>query len=566
MPTLRCFILFALPALLLIPVFYYALDTPIALIDDLSDWQFKHALHSPADFASSLEREVRGKRNTRFPLLNDAEGNWEWKEPAPQDYDRFRPAFIYYNALTWTLYGEAMWLHHLTRWLLHYAAVFIWAAAFLSFIPRGGRFAAASLVPLSLLVWLWVFYPNQPAARLAAQETPLVFWLGLCVYATAAIIRRVPDRDGDRDGADAGAGAGAGWRHYALLAGAFLGLGLTKETAVAPMLWVLLFHGALVWRLPASRRKGHWFALLALALVFVAILYRVYAAYALNGYAAPDFAAYGLWRNGLWQIYELFQIGTAPYIAAALSLLSAAALASVIMPVVRRRGADCGGRWLFTVFLLGLAVAMYLILLTSGFQSPRYWHILIPVFTALLALGARYALEAVSPFALRYGVAVLLAGFAAVFIAANYWNFLYQTIAQHSLRHAEAQTIAATSALLCAGEYVVIPKVNNEYSYSMHVYFDYFAPYWRGEHYRIHGKPPDLRDARSYYAVVWTHSTRIHEEPERVFRPRTDYAVLNYAYRAANALQAGKPRRTLDYGVADPETYGWILYRRQARE
>lgn len=524
-------ILFALPALLLIPALYYSLDTPYAFVDDHAVWYYLDILDGPKRFWQSLVHEF----GSEMP--------------------RYRPVFIYYAALTWKVYGETMWLHHLTRWAMHFGAVLVWAAALLRFCP-GRRSAAVCLVPLGLLVWLWVFFPNSPASRLTPLELPTVFFLGVCTWATALVIRR------EREG------RGAAWWQYGLLYAAYLGLGVSKEINLAVMLWILAFYcGLAVWRAGWRKAAGR----LPLLLIFLGTLYRVYGAYSFedyDDYGHPTIATEVILDNAGWLFRGLFQVETSPYIAVGLGLLAAALLAAAVIPAARRR---VDGRWVFIVFLLGQLGAMYLILLTSHVQALRYWYILIPVFTTLLALGARFALEAAEQWRPVWGrragkyaapatvVGFALAGFVVFFIAVNYDNFLYQTIAQHSVRNAEARVIDEIAARHNDGGYVQILENDDEHFYGLRSHFRDFAPYWRGEEYRIHRVPPE--DGRPYYAVGWTYD-RIPAYPTGWVEARQDYIPQAYAYRVADWLQDGPPHRARDAGVADPDTYGWIIYRR----
>ena len=164
--TLVAYFFFSLPALLFIPVLYYSLTTPFALVDDYGMCYYVEFLDHASRFS-----------------------NWFQKQVVDFSYGRYRPVFDLYNMATWKVFGANPWLHHLARWILHFGAIACFAAAYLRFrsekndeiyrIPetRGSYF---HLIPLAILVYVWLFFPNSPASRLGPQEVYTVFFLGLC--------------------------------------------------------------------------------------------------------------------------------------------------------------------------------------------------------------------------------------------------------------------------------------------------------------------------------------------------------------------------------------------------
>ena len=106
--------LFALPFLLFIPVLYYSLTTPFALVDDYGMCYY-------VEFLDNSERFQ----------------HWFQKQVVDFSYGRYRPVFDLYNMVTWKVFGANPWLHHLARWVLHFSAIASFAAAYLHF--RGDR-------------------------------------------------------------------------------------------------------------------------------------------------------------------------------------------------------------------------------------------------------------------------------------------------------------------------------------------------------------------------------------------------------------------------------------------
>ncbi len=228
-------VLFAVPALLLIPVLYYSLTTPFALTDDYKSWRHVQILDSSEQFLGWLYHEF---------LSSDP-----YSDPY-SDLWRYWPLRVFSDAVAWKVFGVTPWLHHLSRWVVHFSSVFMFAASFLCLLKQvGGYFSVPAergrvyhplpLLPLGLLVYLWLFFPNSPASRLSTQEVHTVFFLGLCNWMAALMLL--------------GEGNGRWTRSALLKYGLFclgcLGLSLSKEVNVAVCAWMLVsYYALLLWR------------------------------------------------------------------------------------------------------------------------------------------------------------------------------------------------------------------------------------------------------------------------------------------------------------------------------
>ena len=652
----------AVPALLLLlPVFYYSLTTPFALVGDYSHWSWVLIIESWGEFANWFSR--------RFLDFGASAGELNY---------RHRTLWELYQAVSWKLFGTAAWLHHLVMWVIHFAAVFIFAAALLRFLPsqaanaarnadvddaggRRGRIArlyraALRLLPLALLLYLWLFFPNSPASRLDTQEIFTALFLGLCTYAMALMLLR------DDDAVDAADAPGhqsttprrtilgvrlpplTAGRRTALLYGLFLlsvlGLGLAKEVNIGVFLWMLLFYYGLIayraarrpdyagrpfrigrLRLTLTRADG-WKLLagLPVAAVFAHTLNRVYYLYIASGFANEGVTGELVAANSTWILEGLFQTATSPLIAAGLALLAAVLLFSVLRRAIRRR---FDRRMAFILLLLGQFAALYLTLAASPWEALRYWYGLIPVLALLLAFGAQYGLEGAGgwrwPTAYRsLNLAQLtpllpsprllaaagLAAFILFFVLANYYNFLYQTVVQHSTRHGEAQLFAQIDRLQAEGEYVqvahfargeilshaldyypLLPALHQsllaerpgyagtllsaeigrvqeegyqaltarlggarELASNVIDYYQYYRPRFYDEERPIYTGPPPQPEQR-YYTIEYGGN--------RHFALRQDYRPLRYAYAVASALQPGTPAAAVDAGVSGQL---WYVY------
>ncbi len=89
--------LFALPLLLFLPVLYYSLTTPFALVDDYGMCYFVEFLDHKKKFSDWLQRQV-----------------------LDFSYGRYRPFFDLYNMASWKLFGATPWHHHLKTSFMHF--------------------------------------------------------------------------------------------------------------------------------------------------------------------------------------------------------------------------------------------------------------------------------------------------------------------------------------------------------------------------------------------------------------------------------------------------------------
>ena len=369
-------------------------------------------------------------------------------------------------AVAWKFFGPASWLHHLSRWVFHLAAVPLFVAAFLC-VVRDGREAAGSggtgtaadcgrphlpmLLPPIVLVYVWIFFPNAPAIRLDVPEVDTVLFLGLCNLAFALLLV-------DRHEGGIRSERATRWLHGLFHLGC-IGLSLSKEVNVAPLLWMSIAYGALLY----VKGGRSWKTLLGaapLALLFLFTLDRV-----LEASSRGQGVGYGhSWSIGRTLANEkklrteLFQVETSLAVTAGLAVLAAALLLAVTSRILRSAagGARPGSDLLFVLFLLGQFASLYAVLSMSWAVALRYWYPLVPCFAALLAFGARFLLLAAggASKALGRAAAVGLIGFVLFFVSVNYHDFLYQTIGQHSQRGVDERLIATITRFLDEGETV----------------------------------------------------------------------------------------------------------------
>ena len=534
--------------LFFLPTLYYSLTTPFGLVDDIS-------LSRYATFFAAEELLAEPFRPLRHP-------------------DRYRPFWDFYNGVTWTVFGPVPWLHHLARWLTVAGAVFAFTAAFSAFpsaapAGRGAASAFIRLLPRALLVWLWVFFPNQPAARLAPQEVNTVFFMGLCTWMTARLLVHGEEEK-----------PGSARLTHGLFVLGFFGLVWSKETNLGVALWMLIFHCAPLLR---GMDRARIASGLAVTAVFAHTAWVISRLADGQGYGTASVTPTLFTDNAGWIAAALFQVETSPVIAAGLAVLSAllavfvVAKADLRMSFGRRRPPHGAGghvveraglhmsfnsELLFVLFLLGQFASLYLVLCTSWTQAPRYWYSLVPVFTTLLAFSAKFLLEFLAQPAPAAGrllpgrlpAACTLAGFVVFFIGCNYSHALFQTVVQHRARHTEKTLLAEVTRLLDRGAYVRVLNFDSgdELTENIVNYYRDFLPRLHGREYDIydlHIRVGPFPDEGPRYGV--THTGDLPPSHELA----DDYRLLSYARDAAAFLQGGDPHWIRDWGVGRRRWY-----------
>ena len=551
----------AIPALLYLPVLYYSLNTPFSLVDDYVEWvrlrifdHFNHWLyiefHTFGRSHHWLDTELLGRH---------------WQNP------RYRPFWELYIGASWKVFGPTPWPHYLARWVTHFCSIFAFAAAFLCVQRRNVNVDSATssriirMLPLIALVYLWIFFPNQPAARLAMHELHDVFFLGLCVWMTALALLRQGKPQNRR----------AALLIYTAFCLGFCGLIWSKEPNIAPALWLLISYYALIAIEAVRRQAGSrisailalksvsvWKALggLPLIAVFLHTLVKAHYVYQEGGYGTGTITPKLLADNAVWIADGLFQVHTSLIITAGLAFLSAALLLFVAVNIAKKR---FSAELVFTLFMLGLFASLYLVLCASWAQILRYWYILIPVFTTLLAFSIKFILEFVAaqwrpkralgfnfaripPLPARNLAAYALIAFIAFFVCCNYYNFLYQTIVQHIARHNDAKLLSETTRLLDQDQYIQVLDAEYPNGYELITYFNEYLPWFYGREYDLRARPPQ-EASRPHYTIRLIKVG----QPDRVSRlpeAEKNYRALAYAYRIADLLQMGRPHRSRDSG------------------
>ena len=545
-------IAFFIPAALLFaPVLYYSLDTPFGLVDDYSDWKYSIIFTSPALFLDWID----------FTFLGT-------------DILRYRPFWDFYNATTWSVFGTNPWLHHLSRWVFHFAAILMFALAFLRFArPEGkdgvGKTWTISLIPVAFLVYVWMFFPNSPASRLSPQEVYTVFFLGMCTLAVAWTLRSGDHTDWIRsDGIK-----------YSLFLLGYTGLVLSKEVNVAVALWLLLVYISYA-SISRDKRK---ILTGALPIIFLFIFTTVRVSVASDSYNS-SFSPGSFTSHALFIAKGIFQSETSLFVTIVFSILFITSIASIILK--RRFASDRP----FVLFLLGQMISLYLIFsLSSQDITMRYWYPLLPSFILMLAFSVKYVLiycRGISLMASQISASLLVI-FTLFFVMINYYDFANQTLAQHSAKKSDETILAEISGLRTTGNYVYSnPQIEQEDS--LFFYFSEYLPFFSGSHYdtaswagwpyvidisfvawdnRIHSQPPSDPDD-PYFLIVHRQGNIIFDflDTHAIASAKDDYVILSHARALAGFLQGKHPHVSVDHGAIPVDAqwdgrYEWAIYR-----
>ena len=539
---LRTIAVFTPAVLLFIPILRYSLDTPFGLIDDYSDWKYSVIFTSPSLFLDWLEYTFISTENLRY-----------------------RPFWEFYNATAWSVFGTNPWLHHLARWIFHFAMVALFALSFLCFTQQKEKDWKTSLVPVAFLIYILLFFPNSPASRLSPQEVYTAFFLGICTLTVALTLT------------DTGNGCwirSVNWR-YGLFALGYTGVLSSKEVNIGVALWLLISYVA--WASMGTGKRRKLTGAIPLVLLFAFTAYRLTISSGTYDLFDSPLDRAGKMLNGL------FQVETSLIITAVFSLLFTTILARTLIYAIKRQ---FWNERLFMLFLFGQVASLFLsVTLFSPIYTLRYWFIILPGFVLMMAFSLKYIEFSAQRISLRLYAPFcsLVLVFIAFFITVNYYHFSFHTLSQHRGRTLEKATLIEVSRLLDKEEYVYSLFLgNNEYDYNQRYYFDQYIPFFHGEHSNISWKGwPDVVNFSSEQRMISDHPPRDFPVPSYLvdyYDPtierdllefldvhwtshgQINYGILSVARSIAQLLQAKTPFVEVDAGSPLPD-YHSTIYR-----
>ena len=154
-------VFFTFPILLLLPALWYSLNTPFALVDDygiscIIEWL-------QGGFSAWLKSTFTGNAGGRY-----------------------RPLFELYSFLSWWMIGPRPAWHHAARWLIQLTSLYFLIRTVTYWGQDNGdakspnrRKSIDYYLPILVTIYIFMFFPNQPAARLGPQEVNTMFFLTL---------------------------------------------------------------------------------------------------------------------------------------------------------------------------------------------------------------------------------------------------------------------------------------------------------------------------------------------------------------------------------------------------
>ena len=532
------FVISGVAALLFLPAILYSLDTPIGLVERYYPlaWKF--------DDKESFQYYLK----TRF-IFTDTE-RLEW-------FIRFQPFFDIWNGLIWKWFADDGYFHRLSRLLFVFGAAALLIAAFrrIARLPQAAdapyqtNCKQVQVIPVALIAYVWLFFPNPSFAMLEYAELYGAFFICICNYAVALML------------------TARSYKAHALFCLGFLGLLFSKETNVAVALWLLVFYWALAFSRGLSVKK--LLAAAALTAAIPVVIWRISIAAEMSEfrgmYYLPNSPILDRFsENAPTILIGLFQYETSAAITAALVFLLLVIVVAQ-WPKIRRWKFD--GEFAFILLLLGEFASMFLALSISYDAQPRHWSILIPLLASLLAFSAKLLLKVANRNrAFVNFSATALTIFVAFFVSTNYYNFLHQFILQHSARNLDDLVILEVAYLLNKGQYIQanptdwrmeqLKSLNTAYN---HQKFWPNSPYGNDS---IHKVPPS-NPQKSYYILDFmgkSCANGVHGVHANLIA-RADYAILNYAAKLSGFLQGEAPHTTLDGnpGLSALEEYRWVI-------
>lgn len=525
----------ALAALLALPL-YWSLHTPFGLIDDYSDLLPIHLLQRADQFRA-----------------------WLGEVFSAHSAARFRPCYDLERAFAWTLLGDHPALHHAWRWVLKFATGALGLLALWTVVRPLPDARRRFTLMTGVFLTLYFFTPNNPEARLLPQELLVAFFLALVNLALARLLAR---SGGLRlDQAPAG--------DLALLLLAFLGLATSKEPAVA--LCAAVFGGLLVWHLGRWPRPRALVVLLALLLITAWLAVHVLSYARHSAYGVPTQDQFAPLSVASEVVLNLFGYSTHFLLGLGLTLLVLTAVWPLPLHLrwpLTPTPADATGSaalapsaW-FTLALAGEALAFLAMTSASWLLSLRYWYPLVPLLAALAALGVwRLSATVTNPRRWRALTLALLLG-EALFIGANYHNYLHQFHVQIVRSQLDHAVLADLQRRLQQGATLVSPGPSEPASAIRY----YFA----GDSGSLPVTYQVLRDIPLAPATPLTLVVPTPENPRYAPYERLDEPViacpgrtLAYWLQVSNplrlTLEIGCPVLWTDEGAAPMPNHAWFF-------
>ncbi len=548
-------IFYSLFALLLLPAIWYSLNTPFALIDDYGDWLTIN------EFASL-----------------SAVSDWFRKLFLYYGHGRFHPFFSIYHAMTWVVLGPRPLLHHLVRLLVKFAVVYFSLKMFLYFTKDKLRtFNAGVFAFLSI----YLFFPNNPEARLSPLELEGVFFLSATIFFLCKLLM-IKDGDISR----------LSIFNYIGLLLSFVFLCFAKEPFIVLALVCLSFTIIL------NLRAKAFFRLLPFVAVFIFDYCKISAAFKGGGYGVSHVDFNSMVSNFFCYAKHLSLINTSVIFTVMFVLpvlyymckktidirkqlrTKPVILEQCPYSLMHFRDRLTGmllydKEFTFYVFLLLNFLAFYAIALTFWTQEIRYFYPLVYILALLIGISIVQSLQ-LWKHSKKFTLVVIIS--SLYFVSVNYYHFLYQFACQYVARNTERRMLTEVTGLLEQNRKVCI-VVDSEYEDKVVTYFNQYLPKYRRTDYRIASvQKHDIFtlfngdvffNGDVYYvtkdAVFHSDDATIpgHMVLEKKFIDDPNLLLLKVANKISSAALLGKtpPLLWCDAGARAIGSQSWYIYK-----
>jgi len=523
---------------MLLPAIWYSLRTSFSLIDDYSTWTL------PDAFAS-------------LSAVSD------WFRDLFLNYSgRVRSFWLIYQAMTWVVLGPHPLLHHLGRLLVKFAVVYVSLKIFSYFTKDKLRALNAGVFAF---LSIYLFFPNNPEARLTQLEIEGVFFLSATIFFLCKLLMQ---KDGNI--------CHLSRVSYSGLLLSFMFLGFTKEPFIVLVFTCLCFVVILNLRVRA------FFRIVPFVVISVFHYYKVLGTFRGGDYGIAPLSVDAAIGNAIWYSKSLFLIDT--------SVIFSVMFAIPVLYYLCRRTIDIRKRlrtnpvileqcpcplmhfrdrltgmflydkeFTFYLFLLLNFLAFYAITLTFWLPVLRYFYPLVYLLALLIGVSIVQSLQ-IWKHNKKFALVVIIA--SLYFVSANYYNFLYQFACQYAARNTERRMLMEITSLLEQNQKVCI-VVDWEYDFNVVRYFNEYLPKYRGTNYRIksvqHG---DLLNESGYLVTRSNTTLPGHMDLEKKFVDDQNLLLLKGARVISFLALFGKnPPHLCDAGARSIGEHDWYIYK-----
>lgn len=419
---------------LILPSFYYAFNTKIALIDDLFDWSFINL--------------------TLQKWLNDA-------VDISAISIRYRPTWELYNWFTWNLFKESSFLHHLFRIIIKAFIILISFKSYKLILKNNENVLRLSF--FSFLAF-FIFFPIIPDARLAPQELILVLFFSIL---SLIVLKVVLNHHGD---------IFINKKLYISSIIVYFFLLGSKEVSIP------IGFGFLVFMIINSiKEKRKLIALLPHLLIFLLCTIKIYNATRVTTYGEAALSFDLIVQN--WK--AIFDIVFEAKVSVILTIILLFPFFYFIVNIIKLRKPFLELKFLklenlkidhyYVINFIGLFLISLTFWITNAY---RYYFPLMFQWIFIFGLCVGYTYQKIANINYKRKYIKLIIVSSIYFIMANYYNYVSQYSMQYYIRNNEHKLLMELSKILDSPKNNVILTEYTEYGVDMIGYFTDFSEYF----------------------------------------------------------------------------------------